>query len=114
MIELIFAERCTQCHDCVSKCPSNVFDIGADGAPVIARQEDCQTCYMCEMYCRADALFIGSDADTPEHPAPQTVLANGWLGELRRNSGWDEWATDPRYKNQMWYMNEVFKRGLAR
>lgn len=114
MIEILFEELCTGCNDCVVHCPSNVFD-AVDGAPpVIARQLDCQTCYMCEMYCKADALFVGSNADTPEFPDPDVVKAAGWLGELRRNSGWDEWAAKPELKNQMWYMSEVFKRGLGR
>ena len=114
MIDLLFEDLCTQCNECVTKCPSNVFDTVPGAAPVIARQLDCQTCYMCEMYCRADALFVGSDYEKPTRPDPETVRAAGWLGELRRNSGWDEWAADPQYKNQMWYMSEVFKRGLVR
>jgi NAD-dependent dihydropyrimidine dehydrogenase PreA subunit len=114
MIELLYEDLCTGCNDCVAKCPSNVFDAVPGGVPVIARQLDCQTCYMCEIYCRADALFVGSNADAPEQPDPETIRAAGWLGELRRHSGWDEWAEVPAYKNQMWYMSEVFKRGLAR
>jgi NAD-dependent dihydropyrimidine dehydrogenase PreA subunit len=114
MIELLFEDLCTQCNECVVKCPSNVFDAVPGAAPVIARQDDCQTCYMCEMYCPADALFVGSNCEKPETPDPATVRASGWLGTLRRDSGWGEWADDPRYKNQMWYMGEVFKRGLGR
>ena len=45
-----------------------------------------------------------------------TVRASGLLGVYRRDSGWDEWADDPRYTNQHWRMEEVFARGreLAR
>jgi NAD-dependent dihydropyrimidine dehydrogenase PreA subunit len=114
MIELLFEDLCTQCNECVVKCPSNVFDAVPDAAPVIARQLDCQTCYMCEMYCPADALFVGSDCEKPHMSDPETVRAAGWLGTLRRDSGWGEWADDPQHKNQIWYMGEVFKRGLAR
>jgi NAD-dependent dihydropyrimidine dehydrogenase PreA subunit len=114
MIELLFEDICTKCNECVTKCPSNVFDAMPGGVPAIARQQDCQTCYMCEMYCRADALFVGSNYEKPESPDPAAIRGSGWLGELRRNSGWDEWAADLRYRNQMWYMSEVFKRGLAR
>lgn len=41
MIELVSAERCTQCNICVAVCPVNVFDAASDGPPIIARQSDC-------------------------------------------------------------------------
>jgi len=113
VIELLVKDRCTQCNQCVAVCPSNVFDAVPGGVPVIARQSDCQTCYMCEMYCAADALFVGSDCETPEPVDEAAVLASGQLGRIRRDSGWDEWAEDPRYQNQIWYMGEVFKRARA-
>ncbi|MEW2116710.1 hypothetical protein AB0945_16245, partial [Streptomyces sp. NPDC005474] len=28
-------------------CPTRVFDRGADGVPVIASQDSCQTCFQC-------------------------------------------------------------------
>ena len=110
MIELLLEERCTQCNACVAACPTNVFDAVPGGVPTIARQSDCQTCYMCELYCPADALFVGSDCDHPEPVDPAAVIASGQLGRILRDSGWGEWADDPRYQNQMWYMGEVFKR----
>jgi len=113
VIELLVKDRCTQCNVCVTVCPSNVFDAVPGGFPVIARQSDCQTCYMCEMYCAADALFVGSDCDNPEPVEEAAVIASGQLGRIRRDSGWDEWAADPRYQNQMWYMGEVFKRARS-
>jgi NAD-dependent dihydropyrimidine dehydrogenase PreA subunit len=113
MIELLLIERCTQCNDCVRKCPANVFEAVDNAPPIIARQADCQTCYLCEMYCPADALFVGSDCEQAGAPDPASIIAAGWLGEIRRDSGWGEWAADPKYKNQMWYMAEVFKRGLT-
>jgi NAD-dependent dihydropyrimidine dehydrogenase PreA subunit len=113
MIELIVASRCTACNLCVTVCPTNVFDAAPSGPPIIARQSDCQTCYMCEIYCEADALFVGSDCETPEPADEAAIIASGQLGRIRRDSGWGEWASDPRYKNQMWYMGEVFRRGGA-
>jgi len=113
MIELLLEDRCTQCNACVAACPTNVFDAVAGSFPVIARQSDCQTCYMCEMYCPSDALFVGSDCNNPEPVDAETVIASGQLGRIRRDSGWGEWADDPRYQNQMWYMGEVFKRARA-
>jgi peroxiredoxin/NAD-dependent dihydropyrimidine dehydrogenase PreA subunit len=113
VIELLITERCTKCNECVAICPSNVFDSVPGGAPIIARQTDCQTCYMCEMYCAADALFVGSNAQAPEPVDEAAIIASGWLGQIRRDSGWGEWAADPRYRNQQWYMGEVFKRGFG-
>ncbi len=110
MIELVVTDRCTQCDQCITACPTNVFDRGEDGFPVIARQQDCQTCYMCELYCQADALFVGSNALAPEPVEEAAVVASGLLGRIRRDSGWHEWADDSRYQNQMWYMGEVFRR----
>ena len=110
MIELLVKERCIQCNLCVEICPSNVFDAVPGGFPVIARQTDCQTCYMCELYCAADALFVGSDCEHPEAVDEAAIVASGLLGQIRRDSGWGEWGGDPKYQNQQWYMGEVFKR----
>ncbi len=94
----------------MSACPSNVFQAVEGDYPVIARQTDCQTCYMCELYCTADALYVASDCERPERVEEAQVIASGLLGQFRRDHGWDEWASDPRYKNQHWYMAEVFRR----
>jgi NAD-dependent dihydropyrimidine dehydrogenase PreA subunit len=112
MIELVLADRCTGCGDCVAACPTNVFDQSPGGVPVIARQAACQTCFLCELHCRADALFVASES---RHPAPvdrAAVLAGGTLGRMRRDSGWDEWSGDPRYANLHWRMGEFFSRAL--
>jgi NAD-dependent dihydropyrimidine dehydrogenase PreA subunit len=113
VIELLVSERCTRCNACVEACPTNVFDAVAGQVPRIARHLDCQTCYMCELYCPTDALFVGSDAERP-HPVDEAqIVASGLLGQFRRDHGWGEWANDPRYENQHWYMGEVFRRARA-
>jgi NAD-dependent dihydropyrimidine dehydrogenase PreA subunit len=112
MIELVVTDRCTGCNACVKVCPTNVFDPG-DRLPVIARPEDCQTCFMCELYCQADALYVGPDCER-QHPADEAaIVASGLLGQFRRESGWDEWADDPRYANEHWRMELVFQRAAA-
>lgn len=112
MIELVFSDRCTACGSCVATCPTNVFDTGADGRPLIARQDDCQTCFMCELYCPADALFVAPDCTGPTPLDPAQVRAAGLPGQFRRDSGWGEWAD--RHPNLHWRMDEVFRmaRGL--
>lgn len=108
MIEFIVAERCTACDRCVEVCPSNVFEPMEAGPPVIARQDDCQTCFMCELYCTADALYVGPNADHAEPADPAAVIASGLLGQYRRDSGWDEWQD--HYPNEQWLMETVFRR----
>ncbi|MBV5291805.1 MAG: FAD-binding protein [Curvibacter lanceolatus] len=69
-----------------------------------------------ELYCQADALYVDPSVFERVQVNADTVRASGLLGVYRRDSGWDEWADDPRYVNQHWRMEEVFARGreLAR
>jgi NAD-dependent dihydropyrimidine dehydrogenase PreA subunit len=97
VIEVVSAERCVTCDKCVLACPTNVFDLGPDRIPVIARQSDCQTCFLCEAYCPADALFVAPHA----HPEPagsplrdeRHLAAAGLLGSYRREIGWGHGRT---------------------
>lgn len=109
MIELIFEDRCANCHACVMICPTDVFDPGP-GMPIVARQEDCQTCFMCELYCPHDAIYVGPDCERSVPVSVEWLMQSDLLGELRRYHGWDEWADDPRYANDHWRMEHVFLR----
>jgi NAD-dependent dihydropyrimidine dehydrogenase PreA subunit len=92
MIELVSPGRCVTCDRCIAACPTNVFDRGADGVPVIARQSDCQTCFMCEAYCPTDALFVAplsspAPAGSP-YTDPDALREAEALGAYRRTVGW--------------------------
>jgi NAD-dependent dihydropyrimidine dehydrogenase PreA subunit len=113
MIELIVEDRCTGCDACVQVCPMNVFDASPGGPPVIARPDACETCFLCELYCDADALYVGPDCESRAPADEARLLASGLLGAYRRDSGWGEWADDPRYANQHWRMDGIFARARA-
>ncbi|GBR16467.1 4Fe-4S dicluster domain-containing protein [Asaia spathodeae] len=110
MIELILDAQCTACGECVTICPSNVFDSGPGGVPVLARQQDCQTCFLCELYCETDALFVHPDATATHDPTAIDVTT----GDYRRDSGWGSWAEDARYRNEQWRMGDVFALARSR
>ncbi|MGO4108463.1 4Fe-4S binding protein [Paenibacillus sp. YAF4_2] len=88
MIELVSEERCISCNICVKVCPTNVFDKGEDGVPVIARQSDCQTCFICEVYCPADALYVSPYAEQTVEVNEQELADKGVLGSWRAIIGW--------------------------
>ncbi|GAA0136511.1 hypothetical protein YSY43_33520 [Paenibacillus sp. YSY-4.3] len=88
MIELISESRCVKCNLCISVCPTDVFDQGADGIPMIARQDDCQTCFMCELYCPADAMYVSPFAEAREEVREAALEECGLLGGYREKVGW--------------------------
>lgn len=97
MIEIVDTATCIACDVCVKVCPTDVFDRGADGVPVIARQSDCQTCFMCEAYCPVDALYV-SPVSTPVGPdSPHADLDEvrraGLFGGYREMVGWGRGRT---------------------
>ncbi|MFF1831332.1 4Fe-4S binding protein [Paenarthrobacter sp. NPDC058040] len=97
MIEIVSTDKCIGCDKCVQVCPTNVFDTGTDGVPVIARQDDCQTCFMCEAYCPVDALFVAPNAEPLPADSPlrdeEHLAASGLLGSYRKGIGWGHGRT---------------------
>lgn len=92
MIEIVSSARCIGCGRCVLACPTDVFDAGPAGVPVVARQDDCQTCYLCEVYCPADALFVAPQTAPLPAGSPLRdeahVAGAGLLGSYRERIGW--------------------------
>jgi len=93
MIEVISESRCIECNQCVSVCPTNVFEKVEDGVPVIARQDDCQTCFMCELYCPVDALYVAPESERPIGVTEQEALEQGLIGGYREKVGWGKGRT---------------------
>jgi len=111
MFELVIRDRCTGCKRCVQVCPTNVLELGPDNVPFAARLEQCQTCFMCELYCPSDAVYVGPERDARQPVNEAELVASGLLGQFRRDSGWDEWAEDPRYENQIWKLGPYIQAG---
>ena len=88
VIEIISAAKCIECNQCVSVCPTNVFDRVENGIPVIARQSDCQTCFMCELYCPVDALYVAPDSEGITGVTEEQLQVQGLLGGYREKVGW--------------------------
>lgn len=88
MIEVVSGGRCIACNICVRACPANVFDPVEGAAPVIARQDDCQTCFLCEIYCPVDALYVSPNAERPIGVTEADVLERGLFGSYARELGW--------------------------
>jgi NAD-dependent dihydropyrimidine dehydrogenase PreA subunit len=94
MIELISRSRCIKCDVCIRVCPTDVFERGPEGFPVIVRQDDCQTCFMCEAWCPEDAMFVDAQTqpaapDSISHDE-QKLISAGLLGSYRRELGWGD------------------------
>ena len=87
MIEIVSETRCIECDICVKVCPANVFD-NTGAAPVIARQDDCQTCYLCEIYCPTDALYVAEFAEGPTDITEAEVEERKLFGVYARALGW--------------------------
>lgn len=109
MIELISPTRCIRCNQCVSVCPTGVFEAAPDGPPVIARHEDCQTCFMCELYCPADALYVAPQAEEHAIVDEERLAEEGLLGSYRKSVGWGRGRTSTAARDEMYivfrYMN---------
>jgi NAD-dependent dihydropyrimidine dehydrogenase PreA subunit len=97
MIELVDTDRCISCDRCIDVCPTRVFDRGADGIPVIARHDSCQTCFQCEAYCPVDALFVAPFVrpvtDDSDFKDSDLLADTGLLGSYRRALGWGRGRT---------------------
>ncbi|MGP5448155.1 4Fe-4S binding protein [Pseudomonas helleri] len=104
MIELIDPQRCTGCNICVLACPTNVFAPVPGQAPLIARQNDCQTCFMCEVYCPEEALFVAPYADRLATPVEIADQTRQWLGSYRSAVGWGKGRASTASDDQSYHL----------
>jgi len=91
----------------VKICPTNVFDAVEGAAPVIARQEDCQTCFMCELYCPVDALFVAPQADVSVALQEDKLAATDQLGSYRAAIGWGPGRASRASRDQSYRLLEL-------
>ncbi|MCU4676702.1 ferredoxin-type protein NapF [Catenovulum sp. 2E275] len=55
--ENTFLAKCTQCNACVTACPTQVIELGADGYPQLNFQKsECDYCQVCVTQCQPQAL----------------------------------------------------------
>jgi len=87
MIELVSESRCISCDKCV--------------------KVDCQTCFLCEAYCPVDALFVAAEAHEDVQVDEATLIAQGLLGQYRRNLGWAKGSNPIEKLNEL---NELRER----
>ena len=117
MIELINAERCTNCNLCIRVCPTDVFDRTSDGPPRIARQEVCQTCFMCEAHCPEDAMYVAPMRHPAQPGSPHldeiTLLREGYFGSYRARLGWSAGSRPPRTGDELLELSLVGPRLLG-
>ena len=76
---------------------------------MIARQADCQTCYLCELYCPADALYVGPNCERAEPVTREMRRAPD--GPLRPRLRLGRVATS--VPNEHWRMGQIFERARA-
>ncbi|WP_438445698.1 4Fe-4S dicluster domain-containing protein [Gorillibacterium sp. sgz5001074] len=110
MIEIVSEERCVSCNSCVEVCPTNVFEAGADGIPVIARKDDCQTCFMCELYCPVDALYVAPHAEQEIAVAESELDSAGLLGSYREGVGWGKGRVSTASSDASFLMYKAMRR----
>lgn len=111
MIAHIFEDICNGCNACVAACPTHVLDAGADGVPVVARLDQCQTCFMCELYCDADAIYVAPDQRAPEAVDPAAILVSEHLGRLRHDYGWDREVESEPPLAEFWRLGILLREG---
>jgi NAD-dependent dihydropyrimidine dehydrogenase PreA subunit len=111
MIAHIFSDACTGCGTCISACPTHVLDANADGLPVIARLDQCQTCYMCELYCEQDAIYVAPDQREPEVIDLAALRSDGELGSLRRGYQWKDGTSEPGSLDHFWRLGPLLREG---
>jgi NAD-dependent dihydropyrimidine dehydrogenase PreA subunit len=116
VIELINAERCTNCNLCVRICPTDVFDKTQAGPPKIARQQVCQTCFMCEVHCPEDAMYVAPIRHPAEPGSPhldeQRLLREGYFGSYRARLGWGRTLPPPRTGEELFELSLIGPRLL--
>ena len=54
----VFGKWRKGCGLCIAFCPQQVFEVDADGRPVVAREEQCTACNWCYYHCPDCAIVV--------------------------------------------------------
>ena len=60
MLPKIEKKRCLACGECISVCPTGVFDTGRD-SPLITNPSACTGCKVCAINCPNGAISFRKD-----------------------------------------------------
>jgi NAD-dependent dihydropyrimidine dehydrogenase PreA subunit len=113
VIEFIAEDICTLCNKCVEICPTDVLDLNAGGAPIIARKDDCTSCMNCELYCPVDAIYV-SPLKEPDLEVDQAaIIASGIMGSYRKALHWEN-SHGPQGTGDNWALQLRERQGERR
>ena len=54
----VFGKWCKGCGLCIAFCPQQVFEVDAEGHPIVAHEEKCTACNWCYYHCPDCAIFV--------------------------------------------------------
>jgi NAD-dependent dihydropyrimidine dehydrogenase PreA subunit len=58
VVIIVDKEKCTGCGECISVCPSAVYEFDEDGKSEPVNAEDCIECCSCVEVCPVEAIYI--------------------------------------------------------
>jgi 2-oxoglutarate ferredoxin oxidoreductase subunit delta len=66
----VFGKWCKGCGLCIAFCPQQVFEVDADGHPIVAHEEKCTACNWCYYHCPDCAIVVDLVGDSKEKAGP--------------------------------------------
>jgi len=54
----VFDNWCKGCGICIAFCPQQVYEMDAEGRPIVARPDACTACHWCDTHCPDFAITV--------------------------------------------------------